>query len=116
MDYFAGLDVSLEMTSICIVDAMARAALYEAAHILLSRVKRWSSLKAWGNRAECLRISRRQGRLAPIPSGRRDRWPSFPANLFERAPAAPVTSAGRDAPRQCVALSVPFPATAPESG
>ncbi len=28
-------------------DAMARAALYEAAHILLIRVKRWSSLKAW---------------------------------------------------------------------
>ena len=31
-------------------DAMARAALYEAAHILLVRVKRWSSLKAWGMR------------------------------------------------------------------
>ncbi|UWL61669.1 IS110 family transposase [Brucella pseudintermedia] len=31
-------------------DAMARAALYEAAHILLTRVKRWSSLKAWGMR------------------------------------------------------------------
>jgi len=31
-------------------DVMARAALYEAAHILLTRVKRWSSLKAWGMR------------------------------------------------------------------
>jgi transposase len=31
-------------------DAMARAALYEAAHVLLVGVKRWSSLKAWGMR------------------------------------------------------------------
>ena len=35
---------------------MVRAALYEAAHTLLTRVKRFSSLKAWG-----LRIARRRG-------------------------------------------------------
>jgi len=37
-------------------DAMLRANLYEAANVLLTRVSKWSALKAWG-----LRIAKRNG-------------------------------------------------------
>jgi transposase len=37
-------------------DATARVALFEAAHVLLSRVARWSALKAWG-----VRLAQRRG-------------------------------------------------------
>jgi transposase len=37
-------------------DAMMRAVLYEAAHTLLTRTRRWSSLKAWG-----IRVAKRRG-------------------------------------------------------
>lgn len=42
-------------------DSMARHALYEAANSLLTRVKRWSSLKAWG-----MRIAKTRGRKRAI--------------------------------------------------
>ena len=44
MKYFAGLDVSLDETANCIVD--------EDGIIVLTRVQRWSALKA-GNRSSC---------------------------------------------------------------
>lgn len=37
-------------------DELARTALYEAAHTLLVRSKKWSSLRAWG-----MNIARRRG-------------------------------------------------------
>ncbi len=37
-------------------DAAARVALFEAAHVLLTRVTRWSALKAWG-----VRLAQRRG-------------------------------------------------------
>jgi transposase len=37
-------------------DAMMRTALYEAAHVLLTRTQKWSWLKAWG-----MRVARRRG-------------------------------------------------------
>jgi transposase len=37
-------------------DAAARVALFEAAHVLLARVGKWSSLKAWG-----VRVAQRRG-------------------------------------------------------
>lgn len=42
-------------------DALARTALYEAAQVLLTRVKRWCSLKAWA-----VRVSRRRGHKKAI--------------------------------------------------
>lgn len=42
-------------------DEMMRSLLYEAAQVLLTRVKRWSSLKAWA-----MRISRRRGHKKAI--------------------------------------------------
>ncbi len=42
-------------------DAMMRSALYEAAQVLLTRVKRWSSLKAWA-----AQVSRRRGHKKAI--------------------------------------------------
>lgn len=42
-------------------DAMMRSLLYEAAQVLLTRVKRWSALKAWG-----AQISRRRGHKKAI--------------------------------------------------
>ncbi len=42
-------------------DAMMRSALYEAAQVLLTRVKRWSALKAWA-----AQISRRRGHKKAI--------------------------------------------------
>lgn len=42
-------------------DEMMRSLLYEAAQVLLTRVKRWSSLKAWA-----VRISRRRGHKKAI--------------------------------------------------
>jgi hypothetical protein len=56
MDHFAGLDVSVKETSVCIVDdagkivrevkVAMRVMLYEAAQSML-RSKKWSWLKAW---------------------------------------------------------------------
>jgi transposase len=37
-------------------DAMMRTALYEAAHVLLTRTQKWSWLKAWG-----MQVARRRG-------------------------------------------------------
>ena len=42
-------------------DAMMRTALYEAAQVLLTRVKRWSALKAWA-----AQVSRRRGHKKAI--------------------------------------------------
>lgn len=42
-------------------DAMMRSALYEAAQVLLTRVKRWSALKAWA-----AQVSRRRGHKKAI--------------------------------------------------
>jgi len=42
-------------------DAMMRTALYEAAQVLLTRVKRWCALKAWA-----AQISRRRGHKKAI--------------------------------------------------
>ncbi|CAA0102998.1 MULTISPECIES: IS110 family transposase [Alphaproteobacteria] len=42
-------------------DAMTRSALYEAAQVLLTRVKRWSTLKAWA-----AQVSRRRGHKKAI--------------------------------------------------
>jgi transposase len=42
-------------------DAMMRTALYEAAQVLLTRVKRWSALKAWA-----IQVSRRRGHKKAI--------------------------------------------------
>ena len=42
-------------------DAMMRSALYEAAQVLLTRVKRWSTLKAWA-----AQVSRRRGHKKAI--------------------------------------------------
>ena len=41
-------------------DAMMRTALYEAAQVLLTRVKRWSALKAWARRCRDAAAIRRQ--------------------------------------------------------
>ena len=47
-------------------DAAARVALFEAAHVLLTRVAKWSALKAWGVRAgAAARRQARQGRGRP---------------------------------------------------
>ena len=40
-------------------DSEARAALFEAAHVMLHRVKRWSGLKAWATRVAQRRGMRR---------------------------------------------------------
>jgi len=42
-------------------DGMLRALLYEAAHVMLSRVKKWSWLKAWA-----MNIAKRRGRQKAI--------------------------------------------------
>ena len=42
-------------------DAMMRTALYEAAQVLLTRVKRWCALKAWA-----AQVSRRRGHKKAI--------------------------------------------------
>ncbi len=48
-------------------DEMVRQALFQAAHTLLTRVKRWSALKAWG-----MRIAKRRGlRRATVALARR---------------------------------------------
>lgn len=42
-------------------DAMMRSLLYEAAQVLLARVKRWSALKAWA-----MQVARRRGRKKAV--------------------------------------------------
>jgi hypothetical protein len=67
---FPALDVSLEKTAICVMsqtdrdgaisragDASVRAALFEAAHVIMTRVASWSTLKAWA-----MNVARRRGR------------------------------------------------------
>jgi transposase len=44
-------------------DAMLRSYLYEAANVLLTRVAKWSTLKAWGNRL-AKRIRLRKAKVA----------------------------------------------------
>ena len=85
MEHYVGLDVSLKLTAICIVDQtgrieregvvasnpeaiaafikshvcgdkLLRSYLYEAANVLLTRVAKWSALKAWG-----IRLAKRSG-------------------------------------------------------
>ena len=46
-------------------DAMLRSYLYEAANVLLTRVAKWSTLKAWG-----IRLAKRSG-LRGARGGRR---------------------------------------------
>jgi transposase len=50
---------------------MLRMYLYEAANVLLTRVPKWSTLKAWG-----LRIAKRSGlrEAKGLPLPRREQW------------------------------------------
>ena len=41
---YAGLDVSLEATSICVADADG--ALFTAAHVMITRSRQWTAIKA----------------------------------------------------------------------
>ena len=50
-------------------DVSVRVALFEAAHVMLARTARWSSLKAWA-----VRLAQRRGQSAP-----RSRWPGSSA-------------------------------------
>ncbi len=72
-------------------DELARTALYEAAHTLLVRSRKWSSLRAWG-----MNIAKRRGMRAHVPRSRPQAGyhPPSPVERCNRFPFRQVRRSG----------------------
>ena len=77
-------------------DKMLRTYLYEAANVLLTRIEKWSALKAWG-----IRLAKRSGlRKAKVAVARK-----LAVNLHSRTTEFPsIRSAGTNVPAGTLAL------------
>jgi hypothetical protein len=117
MDHYAGLDVSLEETAIGVVDGTGRIvkevraasepealiaalraidlplALYEAAHTLLIRSRKWSALRAWG-----MKVAKARGMARPRRGGPQACCHS--ASDVERRDRVPLRQGTRPRPRR----------------